>query len=111
MYGPVWMRRITVGTSSSKLTECSRPNRMAEPLPCPCCTIRIWSTFTKTSFAGGPGRFNAIKTAISPPDTHVLAVLVSGQQRSSALERRQSLFNNRELLIGFSTRLTVSSNW
>ena len=55
---------MTVDRSSSKGTRCSRPNRMADPLPCPGCTIKIWSIFTKTSRAGGPGRFNAMKTAI-----------------------------------------------
>jgi hypothetical protein len=37
---------------------------MADPLPCPGWTIKIWSIFTRTSLAGGPGRFNAMKTAM-----------------------------------------------
>jgi hypothetical protein len=36
---------------------------MADPLPCPGCTIRILSMFTNTSLAGGPGRFSAMKMA------------------------------------------------
>src|ERR1700716_382371 len=44
--------------------RCSRPNRMADPVPCPGWTIRISSTFTKTSRAGGPGRFSTTKMAI-----------------------------------------------
>src|ERR1700688_2467199 len=55
---------MTVAKSSSKLTRCSRPNRIAEPVPCPGWTIRISSRLTRTSRVGGPGRFNTMKMAI-----------------------------------------------
>jgi hypothetical protein len=57
--------QITVAKSFSKLMRCSRPNRIAEPVPCPGWTIKISSRFTKTSRAGGPGRFNTKKQSFT----------------------------------------------
>src|SRR5690242_21464370 len=64
MKGPLWMRRITVATSSSKLTAWSLPNRTEEPVPWPGCTVIIWAMLTSTSRDGGPGRLSTMNFVI-----------------------------------------------